>query len=209
MTVVRGAVRRGPRLSLGITAGQGGAAGASPGHRSGASRESVPGAAIATESAADRVVTEMYATQYGQLVRLAALLVGDHLAAEDMVQESFVVLHRNVSRLRDHDAALSFIRQCVVLRSRAWLRHPAAAEPGTMTCPPAQPAATAAAPAGTTAPAAVITALRTLPPRQREVLVLRFYLDLSDAQIAAAMRISRAAVQGHAARGMTALQAVG
>ena len=205
MTVVRGAERRGGKLSLGITAGRA----ERPGHRSGVSGDSVLGAATTTESAADQVVADMYATHYGQLVRLATLLVGDLLAAEDIVQESFVAMHRNVSRLRDHDAALSFIRQCVVLRSRAWLRHPAAAEPGTMTCPPAQPAATAAAPAGTTAPAAVITALRTLPPRQREVLVLRFYLDLSDAQIAAAMRISRAAVQGHAARGMTALQAVG
>jgi DNA-directed RNA polymerase specialized sigma24 family protein len=148
----------------------------------------------------------MYAAHYGPLVRLAALLVGDLLAAENIVQESFVVMHRSASRLRGHDVALPFIRQSVVLRSRAWLRRPAATEPGTVTCAPAQPGAAAAA-AGAAVPAAVMTAIRALPPRQREALVLRFYLDLPDDQIAAAMRISRAAMQGHAARGMAALQA--
>jgi len=55
---------------------------------------------------------------------------------------------------------------------------------------------------------AVVTALRTLPPRQREALVLRFYGDLSEAQIAAAMGISKGAVKSHTARAMTALRSV-
>jgi DNA-directed RNA polymerase specialized sigma24 family protein len=214
MTVVRGAVSRGGKQSLGITVGQTGISGVLPGHRLGASPYiaspgSVPNPATAAESAADQVVTDMYATHYGPLVRLAALLVGDLPAAESIVQESFVGMHRNWSRLRDHDAALSFMRQSVVLGSRAWLRHPAATEPGTATCAPAQLGAGQPAAAGPAAPPAVMTAIRTLPPRQREALVLRFYLDLPDAQIAAAMRVSRAAVQGHAARGLAALQAAG
>ena len=55
---------------------------------------------------------------------------------------------------------------------------------------------------------ALISALRTLPARQREVLVLRYYGDLSEAQIASAMGISRGAVKSHAARAMSSLRAV-
>ncbi|HEY1321397.1 MAG TPA: sigma-70 family RNA polymerase sigma factor, partial [Streptosporangiaceae bacterium] len=55
---------------------------------------------------------------------------------------------------------------------------------------------------------AVINALRTLPPRQREALVLKYYADLSEAQIASAMGISRGAVKSHTARAMTSLRAV-
>jgi RNA polymerase sigma factor (sigma-70 family) len=54
----------------------------------------------------------------------------------------------------------------------------------------------------------VVTALRTLPARQREALVLRFYGDLSEAQIAATMGISKGAVKSHTARAMTALRSV-
>jgi len=55
---------------------------------------------------------------------------------------------------------------------------------------------------------AVITALRTLPPRQREALVLKYYADLSDAQTAAAMGISQGAVKSHTARALAALRSV-
>ena len=54
----------------------------------------------------------------------------------------------------------------------------------------------------------MVTALRTLPARQREALVLRFYGDLSEAQIAASMGISKGAVKSHTARAMTALRSV-
>jgi RNA polymerase sigma factor (sigma-70 family) len=56
--------------------------------------------------------------------------------------------------------------------------------------------------------AAVLAALRTLPVRQREVLVLRYYVDLSEADIADALGISRGAVKSHASRGMAALRTV-
>jgi RNA polymerase sigma factor (sigma-70 family) len=52
----------------------------------------------------------------------------------------------------------------------------------------------------------VVEALRQLPARQREALVLRYYADLSEAEIAEAMRISRGAVKSHASRGMAALR---
>jgi RNA polymerase sigma factor (sigma-70 family) len=54
----------------------------------------------------------------------------------------------------------------------------------------------------------VVTALRSLPPRQREALVLRYYGDLSEAQIALAMGISRGAVKSHTARAIASLRAV-
>jgi DNA-directed RNA polymerase specialized sigma24 family protein len=147
---------------------------------------------IAGESrAADQAVTALYGTQYVPLVRLATLLGGDLRAAEDIVQESFAGMHAAWNGLRDHDEALSFLRRAVLLRSRSR---------------PAGPGGELAA-AGAAEPSAVITAIRALPPRQREAVVLRLYLDLSDGQVAAAMRISRAAVRGHAARGIAALQA--
>ncbi|HEX5289387.1 MAG TPA: sigma factor-like helix-turn-helix DNA-binding protein, partial [Streptosporangiaceae bacterium] len=49
---------------------------------------------------------------------------------------------------------------------------------------------------------------RTLPPRQREALVLRYYGDMSEAQIAGAMGISKGAVKSHTARAMIALRSV-
>jgi RNA polymerase sigma factor (sigma-70 family) len=55
---------------------------------------------------------------------------------------------------------------------------------------------------------AVIAALRTLPDRQREAIVLRYYADLSEADIAATMGISRGAVKSHTARGMSALRSI-
>jgi RNA polymerase sigma factor (sigma-70 family) len=52
----------------------------------------------------------------------------------------------------------------------------------------------------------VLDALRRLPERQREVLVLRYYGDLTEAEIADALKISRGAVKSHASRGMAALR---
>jgi RNA polymerase sigma factor (sigma-70 family) len=52
----------------------------------------------------------------------------------------------------------------------------------------------------------VLDALRELPERQREVIVLRYYLDLSEAQIAETLGISRGAVKSHASRGAASLR---
>jgi DNA-directed RNA polymerase specialized sigma24 family protein len=74
--------------------------------------------AAAGESDADRAVTAMYGSQYRSLVRLAVLLVGDLPMAEEVVQESFAAMHHTWRRLRNHDAALSFLHRAVVARSR-------------------------------------------------------------------------------------------
>jgi RNA polymerase sigma factor (sigma-70 family) len=94
----------------------------------------------------------------------------------------------------------------VVNRSRSVLRHRMVVEKNAPKPPPDMPSAEHGAMA-LFERTAVIAALRGLPDRQREALVLRYYGDLSEAQIAAAMRISRGAVKSHTARAMAALRA--
>ena len=137
---------------------------------------------------ADRAVTELYTTHYRSLVRLAALLVRDIGTAEEVVQDSFVAMHGGWRRLRDSEKALSYLRQSVVNRSRSVLRHRVVVDRNAPKPPPDMPSAEHGAIA-LLERSAVIAALSTLPARQREALVLRFYGDMSEAQIAAAMQL--------------------
>lgn len=156
---------------------------------------------------ADRAVTELYTTHYRSLVRLAALLVRDMGTAEEVVQDSFVAMHGGWRRLRDSEKALSYLRQSVVNRSRSVLRHRVVVDRNAPKPPPDMPSAEHGAIA-LLERSAVIAALRTLPARQREALVLRFYGDMSEAQIAEAMQISKGAVKSHTARAMATLRTV-
>jgi RNA polymerase sigma-70 factor (sigma-E family) len=155
----------------------------------------------------DRAVSALYQEHYRSLVRLAALLVRDVGSAEEVVQDSFVAMHGGWGRLRDTDKALSYLRQTVVNRSRTILRHRAVVDRNAPKPPPDMPSAEHGAIA-LLERSAVVAALRTLPPRQREALVLRYYGNLSEAQIAGAMGISQGAVKSHTARAMIALRAV-
>ncbi len=132
---------------------------------------------------ADRAVTALYTAHYRSLVRLAALLVRDVATAEEVVQDSFVAMHGGWRRLRDSDKALSYLRQSVVNRSRSVLRHRVVVDRNAPKPPPDMPSAEHGA-MTLLERSAVVAALRTLPPRQREALVLRYYGDLSEAQIA-------------------------
>jgi len=163
--------------------------------------------AVSADWDADRAVTVLYAAHYRSLVRLAALLLRDVATAEEVVQDSFVAMHDGWRRLRDNDKALSYLRQSVVNRSRSVLRHRVVVDRNAPKPAPDMPSAEQGAIA-LLERSAVVTALRTLPRRQREALVLRFYGDLSEAQIAAAMGISKGAVKSHTARAMTALRSV-
>ena len=163
--------------------------------------------AVSADWDADRAVTVLYAAHYRSLVRLAALLLRDMATAEEVVQDSFVAMHDGWRRLRDNDKALSYLRQSVVNRSRSVLRHQVVVDKNAPKPAPDMPSAEQGAIA-LLERSAVVTALRTLPLRQREALVLRFYGDLSEAQIAAAMGISKGAVKSHTARAMTALRSV-
>jgi RNA polymerase sigma-70 factor (sigma-E family) len=156
---------------------------------------------------ADHAVTVLYGTHYRALVRLAVLLVRDVATAEEVVQDSFVAMHASWRRLRDTEKALSYLRQSVVNRSRSVLRHRVVMDRNAPKPPPQQPSAEQGAIAELER-SAVIDALRKLPARQREAIVLRYYADLSEAQIASAMGISRGAVKSHTARGLSFLRTV-
>ena len=153
-----------------------------------------------------RVRSELYAEHYRALVRLAMLLVADMATAEEVVQDSYVALHLSRRRLADNGKASAYLRQTVVNRSRSVLRHRVpAGRPGPppLGMPAAEQDAMTAL-GGTD----VMTALHTLPQRQREALVLRHYAELSEVQTAAAMGVSRGAVRRHTALGMAALRDV-
>jgi len=176
----------------------------------------VPAAAVAPDTivttpaprgewSADLAVIELYSMHYTALVRLAAMLVRDTPTAEEVVQDSFVAMHDGWDRLRDTEKALAYMRQAVVNRSRSVLRHRMVVEKNQQKPPPDMPSAEHGALA-LVERSAVIAALRDLPERQREAIVLRYYADLSEAEIAAAMKISRGAVKSHTSRGMAALR---
>ena len=166
---------------------------------------------VSSDSArsADAALEELYAAHWRSLVRLAVLLVRDVPTAEEVVQDAFVAVHARWSRLRDHDKALPYLRQCVVNGARSVLRRR-----GTATRfvqrqaglpEPTAPSAEQEAAVGDRR-AVVLDAMARLPERQREVLALRYYVDLSEAVIAAALGISRGAVKSHASRGSAALR---
>jgi len=162
---------------------------------------------VEADADAEAAVTALYGTHYRPLVRLAALLVRDVATAEEVVQDSFVAMHASWRRLRDTDKALSYLRQSVVNKSRSVLRHRVVVDRNAPKPPPLAPSAEQGA-ISELERSAVVSALRRLPARQREALVLRYYADLSEAQIACTMGISRGAVKSHTARGMSSLRAV-
>jgi DNA-directed RNA polymerase specialized sigma24 family protein len=135
------------------------------------------------------VMTTLYQMHYRSLVRLAALLVSDLATAEDIVQDAFAAAHDMWDALpaTDTDAALCYLRRSVVRRSRSAPR-------AQLTDVPLQDSA-------------VVSALWALPVHQREVLVLLYFADLPEAEIASATGISRAAVRSHAAQAMSSLHA--
>jgi RNA polymerase sigma-70 factor (sigma-E family) len=156
---------------------------------------------------ADDAVTALYSAHYRQLVRLSALLLRDVNVAEEVVQDAFVAMHGTWHRLRDPDKALAYLRQAVVNRSRSALRRRVVEHKYAPHPMPDAPSAEHGA-LGALEHEAVVNALRSLPGRQREALVLRYYGDLSEAEIADAMGISRGSVKSHASRGMAALRSI-
>lgn len=156
---------------------------------------------------ADEAIEALYADHWRRLVRLSVLLVRDVGTAEEVVQDAFIAVHGRWARLRDPDKALAYLRQTVVNRSRSALRHRAvvarhaARERPPETIPGADDSALRRDRRD-----AVLDALRELPPRQREVLALRYYLDLSEADIATTLGISRGAVKSHSSRGSATLR---
>ena len=154
---------------------------------------------------ADEAVEQLYAAHYRRLVRLSVLLVRDQETAEEVVQDSFVAMHGRWRQLQDPQKGLAYLRQTVVNRSRSVLRHRGVEDRHTPPPPQDQPGADAET-LQRDRRRAVLDALQQLPQRQREVLALRYYLDLDEASIADHLGISRGAVKSHASRGAAALR---
>lgn len=151
---------------------------------------------------ASHAVAALYQLHYPALVRLAALLIPDLATAEDIVQDAFAAVHGRWHVQPDADAALAYLRWSVVHRSRLVPSLGPAAGSGEPTAAASEQGTAASEPGS-----AVMSALRVLAPRQREVVVLRYFADLPEAEIAAATGMSMAAVRDHAAQAMSSLQA--
>jgi RNA polymerase sigma-70 factor (sigma-E family) len=154
----------------------------------------------------ESAVVALFATHHARLVGLARLLVDDLPTAEDVVQEAFAALYQRWSRLRDPQAAGSYLQSSVLNGARSSLRRRRTMFSLVREKPVPLPSAEQIA-VGHETRREVIQSLRQLPGRQREVLVLRYYLDLSEAEIAATLSISRGSVKKHASRALTTLSA--
>lgn len=154
--------------------------------------------------AADELA-ELYAAHRLSLVRLAILLVDDQASAEDVVQDAFAALAARRGALRDRSAALGYLRTSVVNGSRSALRRRRTARAYS---PPHEPDLEAPESRAVLAEEhrEVLAALGGLAPRQREVLVLRYWSDLSEVEIAAALGISKGTVKSTASRALDALE---
>jgi RNA polymerase sigma-70 factor (sigma-E family) len=149
-------------------------------------------------------VGALYAEHALGLVRLAHIMLGSRPAAEDVVQEAFVGLYRRWAKLDDQARALGYLRSSVLNGCRSVLRGRYSVELDGSRQRPVASAESAVLMAEQSRE--IVRALRRLPDRQREVLALRFYLDLPDDQIAAAMNIRRGTVRSTAHRGLAALR---
>jgi DNA-directed RNA polymerase specialized sigma24 family protein len=151
--------------------------------------------AAVARAGADQAMSALFAQNYRPLVRLAALLVDDPVTAETIVQDAFVDLHRGASGRPGTEAALAQLRRTVIERSRS---APATTAPATTGVATTGPAA---------GPSGLVAALRRLPACQREVLVLHYFADLTEAEIAAATGIGADTVHGHIALAFSLLRA--
>jgi RNA polymerase sigma-70 factor (sigma-E family) len=142
---------------------------------------------------------------YRSLLGLAALLLDDTASCEDVVQEAFIRVHSARKRVRDPEKTLAYLRQTVVNLSRSALRRRilglkllskpmpdmASAEEGAYDLLERD---------------SLIKAMKGLQRRQREVLVLRYFADMTEAQVAESLGISLGSVKAYGSRGIAALR---
>ena len=150
-------------------------------------------------------VADLYAAHRLSLVRLAVLLVDDLETAQDVVQDAFAGLARQHGTLRDPHRALAYLRTSVVNGTRSTLRRRRVAR-GYVEPIAVEPDGPEARVVLAEEHREVVAALARLAPRQREVLVLRYWLELSEAEIAAALGVTHGTVKSTASRGLDALE---
>jgi RNA polymerase sigma-70 factor (sigma-E family) len=146
----------------------------------------------------------LYEEHYRSLVRLASLLVDDLGDCEELVQDAFVSVWRRRGRLVAVDRLPAYLRSAVLNGARSHLRKVRVRRRHDEQPPVESPSAETGAVASEES-RRILAALRALPDRQREVLALRYYLDLSEADIATTLGISPGSVKTHAHRGLQAL----
>lgn len=151
--------------------------------------------------AGNDALRHLYATEYRSLVKLASLLLDDRGACEEVVQDAFVRTLVAWPTLRDATKAPAFVRSAVLNGARSRIRRLAVVRRHSQ--PP--PDSVASAEGRAVEHEMIVGELRRLPLRQREALALRYYLDLSEADIATAMGISAGSVKAHLHRGLATL----
>ncbi|MCF3962939.1 SigE family RNA polymerase sigma factor [Streptomyces fuscigenes] len=174
----------------------------------------VPSAAGRTDAGADETMavgttvdhlTETYQKHYRSLLGLAALLLDDTASCEDVVQEAFIRVHSARSRVREPEKTLAYLRQTVVNLSRSALRRRILGLK-LLSKPMPDMASAEEGAYDQLERDALIKAMRGLQRRQREVLVLRYFADMTEAQVAETLGISLGSVKAYGSRGIAALR---
>ena len=169
--------------------------------------EAGPPGVLDRQAGSRDAVTALYAEHAVGLIRLAVVMLGDRPAAEEVVQEAFCGLYRRWGRLSDPSKALPYARSAVLNGCRSALRRRARWQSVSVTGPQVWETAESAESSvlASEEHREVLAALRRLPDRQREALVLRFYLELGEAEIAESMGITPGTVKSTTSRALAAL----
>ncbi len=152
----------------------------------------------------DQVFVDFVHARSASLFRTACLLVADRALAEDLLQQALLRAYVGWGRLRDPTAAEAYVRTILVRSAISWRRRRAWESEVLVADPPEQP--TSDEVAGIDERRTLLPLLRSLTARQRAVLVLRYYEDMSEEQIASTLGCSRGAVKSHTARAMSRLR---
>jgi DNA-directed RNA polymerase specialized sigma24 family protein len=156
-----------------------------------------------------------YAEHSRRLLKLAALLVPEITAADEVMYEAFAAMYQARDRIRGHDDVFAFLLRDVVSRARMAMEargsqflhvsgSPVSGSPVPASRVPAS--RVPGSPVSGRSEISVLDAVRALPGSQREALVLRYYGQLSDEEAAAAMGIEPAELRAHVALGMATLR---
>jgi RNA polymerase sigma-70 factor (sigma-E family) len=152
----------------------------------------------------DSVLGRLFECQYAALVGLARLLLDERGEAEEVVQEAFARVYEGWGRVRDKDDPLPYVRRAVVNLARGGLRRRLVVRRARHV-----PVADVSSPEAGVVVAErrreVLEAVHALPRRQRECVVLRYYLDCSTAETSATLGISDGAVKTHLHRALATL----
>ncbi|MFE6620281.1 SigE family RNA polymerase sigma factor [Streptomyces sp. NPDC008086] len=150
-------------------------------------------------------LTETYRAHYRSLLGLAALLLDDTASCEDVVQEAFIRVHSARKRVRDPEKTLAYLRQTVVNLSRSALRRRILGLK-LLSKPMPDMASAEEGAYDQLERDSLIKAMKGLQRRQREVLVLRYFADMTEAQVAETLGISLGSVKAYGSRGIAALR---